>query len=197
MVCPNSCCCCCCDAARQELRYVAGPVIRANGCRKPQNMSMFLRRGFGFTSVAMWEKAGTGAVALSSGALADRGGTGAWGQAGTSQGPREAGKKLGSTVILSSQELPPNTIPNFLSLACLFNKLILFNLKVHLMLGSVSGAEGSRSLKLPSLERHDSETEKLAPLHHQGLLAKCKGWSATQENEVLVRKNTKWLIFHH
>lgn len=40
-------------------------------------MLIFPRRGFGFTSVAMWRKAGAGAVALSLGGCAGRGGNGA------------------------------------------------------------------------------------------------------------------------
>jgi len=99
-------------------------------------------------------------------------------------------------LILSSQELPPNIVPNFLSLPSLFSKLLLFSLKVYLILRPVSGAEGSRSLKLPYLGRHGSETEKLAPFHHQVLLAKGRCQFATQEYEVFVRKRIKLPISH-
>lgn len=101
-------------------------------------------------------------------------------------------------MILCSQELPPNSIPNSLSLACLVRKIFLFNIKVYLILRSVSGVEeDSVSLKLPYLVRHNSETEKLVRLHHQELLTTCKDGFATKKDEILVRKKIKWMIFHH
>lgn len=74
MVCSNSCCC---DAAEEELRYVVGPIIKANGCRKTQHILMFPRRGFGFMSVAMWGKARAGEVTFIVGKCASWGGPGA------------------------------------------------------------------------------------------------------------------------
>lgn len=66
------------------------------------------------------------------GGSADSGGPGAgsWESAFLAEGSQEPLRdlmRLGRAVILSSQELPPSIIPNFISLACLFNKLILFN----------------------------------------------------------------------